>query len=91
MIQKALDKFNNDLSRNTKAFVLLAISLVSLEYIFKPLQEGYALTALIAVFLVLLAENLFIVTSKFPYAWNLIKWTVLFILIMLILIGFINA
>jgi len=80
-----------DLSRNTKAYVLLALILVSLEYMFRPMEEGYALIALLAVLGVLLVENFVLFIDHFPRAWNFIKWFILLILTLLILIGSINA
>jgi len=87
MSQKTFRSFNNDLSMNTKAYILLCFILLFLTFTTNTNTVGYAFMTIIALFIVLLIENFLIIASLHPNIWKTIKWTIFFIIVLLVLIG----
>jgi hypothetical protein len=81
-----LDK---SLSRNTKLFVLLAIVMVSMSYIFQNRDTAIVIGSVVALFAVMLVDYFELLSKHHPQTWRVIKYTIIAIILLLTLIGFV--
>ncbi len=87
MSTKTWKQFNTTLSWSTKIYILIAISVGLGAFAFNAWATYWAMTILLTLALTLLVEYLFLFSNNHPKTWAFIKWTILFITIMLLFIS----
>ena len=87
MSTKTWKQFNVALSWSTKVYILIAISIGVGAFVFNAWATNWAMTILITLALTLLVEYLSLFSKNHPKTWTFIKWTILFITIMLLFIS----
>lgn len=89
MNQKTIRSIDKDLTLNTKLFILMTFMLLLFSFWMDYNDSSFVLAITVTLIIVLGVEYYFVLKNKYPAAWHLLKWMLLFILITLISIGFI--
>ncbi len=87
MMQGKIEKFNKELTWNTKIFVLLSVLLITFSYVFNAPESGYTLPVITSLLVLMFVELLLHAYYKHPALWHVIKWVILFLAMGLILMG----
>lgn len=80
--------FNNQVSWNTKFFVLLAFCMVLFSYILGGSETGVFIGAVVSLLLVLIVDMYLILSKRYNKSWKVIKIILVLIVLALTLIGF---
>lgn len=87
MERKTLKQFHRELSWSTRIYTLLTLALLAGAYLFDANHTSWALPITGAIAIVLFVESFAISFHRHPKMWQAIKWTIIFILLTLLLIG----
>ena len=80
--------FHNEVSWNTKFYVLLAFCMVLFSYFMNDAELGLMVGAVVSLFIVLFVDLYLILSKRYSKSWKVIKYILLLIIIALLLIGF---
>jgi hypothetical protein len=84
----SFEKFEKGLGWNTKVVVLMAAIIVIMTYLLNNNEIGFTVASVCALFVVLLIENFSILAHRFPKLWMVLKWIIIWCIIILTLAGF---
>jgi glucan phosphoethanolaminetransferase (alkaline phosphatase superfamily) len=88
MRTESFEKFDKRLSWNTKMYVLLTAIIVLMTYFINGNELEFTFAAICALFVVLFVETYSIWAHRFPRIWMILKWIIIWCIILLTLIGF---
>lgn len=83
-----IKKYSKSISSNTKMYILLSVLLVVFSQLFNAEDTNYVLPSIAALLTLFAIENYMIFAKKYPYIWNIIKWSALAAIILITLISF---
>ncbi len=80
-------KFNQDISWNTKFYVLLAAIMVVFAFLSEGNDYSLIVGSIIALLVVWIIDYYVIVSRRYPKIWRIIKIAVISTLVILIILG----
>lgn len=89
MNDKTIKSIDRELTLNTKLFILMTFLILLFSYWFDYNDFTFVFATMLALIVVLAVEYYLIMVNKYPATWHFMKWVSLFILMALIMIGFI--
>lgn len=86
MVRSTFSEFNQKLSWNTKFYLLLAIVFIIANVIFYRFDNGFAISMIIALTVLLLVDTFLVFSKNHHSTWiNLIRILITIIILLLIL------
>ena len=86
-MNKIRKTFHNQISWNTKFYVLLAFCTVFFSFLMKNTEAGLFAGAVVSLLVVLLLDLYLILSSKYTRSWKIIKYILVLVIVALTLIG----
>lgn len=84
---KKFKEFNNNVSWNSKFYVLLVVCFMLFVWIFQDNSSTYAAPAMMAIVVVLLVDFGIRYFVEHPRIWMSVRWIIFLLVMLLVLIG----
>ncbi len=91
MVKSTFNEFSQKLSWNTKFYLLLAIVFIVTNLIFYPFDNGFAISMIISLSVLLLVDTFMVFSKNHHTTWTKFLRILITIIILLLILGLVKV